>query len=1071
MENLENNKDQILLRIRKELKQYESSVIPSEDFERIMNTYTEFEEDIIAIINELDISYEEVVVEEEEVFTKKDYEKHSIDDPVKMYLREMGKIPLLSIEEEIELGKLKAEGNENAAKSLAEANLRLVVSIAKRYIGRGLLFGDLIQEGNLGLIKAVTKFDVEKGYKFSTYATWWIRQAITRAIGDQARTIRIPIHMVETINKYYRLHTALTNELGREPTELELAKELKVSKDKLDEIISYIQEPVSIQTLIGGDEETELGDLIANPESDNTEELGMMPLQKEKLLEVLSTLTNQEEKIMRLRFGIDSGFPLTLEETAVTYAKDTGTRKVSRERIRQIEAKSIRKLRHPSRSRHLKAEPGKFHTPFSLKSGSGINAGLQQHYHQQKREKKTEVKAIPINEDLISEPISIITRRHDLEIVTSEIIARDDWIKDKKVIPPEIDNKGETIEGSEDVKINKMPVETQEIKARTTRPNNIFELFSEYTEEQVLEAIKLLPEKSIKAMELKYGLNGQIATSVKEIAELLRDEEGKIGSRLNNSRVRIGKILSGEATRFRAGKPTEKVQAPIEPISIPPMTLEEQVNKFVELILLGEFGKERKTVIIGDHKVDAKIFITKCSFTYKDKRFNSLDKRRGFQKNCIAYVITTSDKYENPISEKVLVKDFEKKTFYKFVPKPIKGEYDLSDVLDKELVCYDIRRVFVNNKVVNKKIEVIPETIVDEDIIIEEPVIDEISSPEEIPIPSEISVEEEIVDETSEVEVVEETTIVEEVVASELTKEKTRRIRTSNIFELFPDHTEEQVLETIKLLPEKSIAVFELKYGLNGQTPTPIKDIAILLNDKVMNINARVASGKKRITDILSGKASRFQTSQSEEKINIDEPKQVLFYKLFQGFSEEEVNHVVSNLEETRKILIELTYGLNGCKVVSTGDIERILGFKKKELPQRINYTIRLISKQLNDKVSKVPKPTSEHTLEDIEAELIINRFSGLIDSSLKNLLSEEDFEMLNGRLTEYIFLMLKLGHFNGQRYSEKEISDGLSISEIEANRIINNALINLIDASSISLNFNNEKQKQYILTNENEKN
>lgn len=271
----------------------------------------------------------------------------AIDDPVRMYLKEIGKVPLLTSEEEIELATRIEQGDVAAKKKLAEANLRLVVSIAKRYVGRGMLFLDLIQEGNLGLIKAVEKFDFRKGFKFSTYATWWIRQAITRAIADQARTIRIPVHMVETINKLIRVSRQLLQELGREPTPEEVAKIMEMPVDKVREIMKIAQEPVSLETPIGEEEDSHLGDFIPDDEAPAPAEAAAFTMLKEQLINVLDTLTPREEKVLRLRFGLDDGRARTLEEVGKEF-------NVTRERIRQIEAKALRKLRHPSRSKKLK---------------------------------------------------------------------------------------------------------------------------------------------------------------------------------------------------------------------------------------------------------------------------------------------------------------------------------------------------------------------------------------------------------------------------------------------------------------------------------------------------------------------------------------------------------------------------------------------------------------------------------------------------------------------------------------------------------------------------------------------
>lgn len=304
------------------------------------------EDDLDVDANELKKGDEDE--EEEEVEVEITVPKGiSIDDPVRMYLKEIGKVPLLSGEEEIELAKRMEDGDEEAKKKLCEANLRLVVSIAKRYVGRGMLFLDLIQEGNLGLIKAVEKFDWRKGYKFSTYATWWIRQAITRAIADQARTIRIPVHMVETINKLIRVSRQLLQELGREPKPEEIAKEMDMSVEKVREILKIAQEPVSLETPIGEEEDSHLGDFIPDNDAPAPAEAAAFSMLKEQLIEVLETLTPREQKVLKLRFGLEDGRARTLEEVGKKF-------EVTRERIRQIEAKALRKLKHPSRSKKLK---------------------------------------------------------------------------------------------------------------------------------------------------------------------------------------------------------------------------------------------------------------------------------------------------------------------------------------------------------------------------------------------------------------------------------------------------------------------------------------------------------------------------------------------------------------------------------------------------------------------------------------------------------------------------------------------------------------------------------------------
>ena len=302
-------------------------------------------DDIIPEIEELQEL--ETLTEEEIIDPETLVDNFSVDDPVRMYLKEIGKVDLLSTEEEIELAMLMAQGDEAAKLKMAEANLRLVVSIAKRYVGRGMLFLDLIQEGNLGLIKAVEKFDYTKGYKFSTYATWWIRQAITRAIADQARTIRIPVHMVETINKVMRISRQLLQELGHDPSPEEIAADMNMPVEKVREILKIAQEPVSLETPIGEEEDSHLGDFIPDEDVSEPAEAASFTLLKEQLAEVLGTLTPREEKVLKLRFGIEDGRTRTLEEVGREF-------NVTRERIRQIEAKALRKLRHPSRSKKLK---------------------------------------------------------------------------------------------------------------------------------------------------------------------------------------------------------------------------------------------------------------------------------------------------------------------------------------------------------------------------------------------------------------------------------------------------------------------------------------------------------------------------------------------------------------------------------------------------------------------------------------------------------------------------------------------------------------------------------------------
>ena len=326
--------------------------LEEEQFDQIIETLEQNHVDVLRITDDDDVDEEEIILTEEDEVNVENIDLSvpdgvSIEDPVRMYLKEIGKVPLLNAEEEIDLAKKMELGDAEAKKRLAEANLRLVVSIAKRYVGRGMLFLDLIQEGNMGLIKAVEKFDYRKGYKFSTYATWWIRQAITRAIADQARTIRIPVHMVETINKLIRVSRQLLQELGREPTPEGIAEEMNVPEDRVREIRKISQEPVSLETPIGEEEDSHLGDFIQDDNVPVPSDAAAFTLLKEQLVEVLGTLTEREQKVLRLRFGLDDGRARTLEEVGKEF-------NVTRERIRQIEAKALRKLRHPSRSRKLK---------------------------------------------------------------------------------------------------------------------------------------------------------------------------------------------------------------------------------------------------------------------------------------------------------------------------------------------------------------------------------------------------------------------------------------------------------------------------------------------------------------------------------------------------------------------------------------------------------------------------------------------------------------------------------------------------------------------------------------------
>lgn len=330
---------------------FQGIALEEDQFDKILETLEQNNVDVLRISDD-DVDDEEIILSEEDEVDVENLDLSvpdgiSIEDPVRMYLKEIGKVPLLNAEEEIELAKKMEMGDQDAKKRLAEANLRLVVSIAKRYVGRGMLFLDLIQEGNLGLIKAVEKFDYRKGYKFSTYATWWIRQAITRAIADQARTIRIPVHMVETINKLIRVSRQLLQELGREPTPEEIAGQMNMPVERVREILKISQEPVSLETPIGEEEDSHLGDFIQDDNVPVPADAAAFTLLKEQLMEVLGTLTEREQKVLRLRFGLDDGRARTLEEVGKEF-------NVTRERIRQIEAKALRKLRHPSRSRKLK---------------------------------------------------------------------------------------------------------------------------------------------------------------------------------------------------------------------------------------------------------------------------------------------------------------------------------------------------------------------------------------------------------------------------------------------------------------------------------------------------------------------------------------------------------------------------------------------------------------------------------------------------------------------------------------------------------------------------------------------
>ncbi|MBR4235226.1 MAG: RNA polymerase sigma factor RpoD [Clostridia bacterium] len=342
---IETGKSKGGLTLKEITEQFTDCEIEPDQFDKILDTLSELN---IEVLKENEIAAVVPVIQNaEEKIDISVPDGVSIDDPVRMYLKDIGKVPLLTAEEEIELAKRMENGDEEAKQKLCEANLRLVVSIAKRYVGRGMLFLDLIQEGNLGLIKAVDKFDYRKGYKFSTYATWWIRQAITRAIADQARTIRIPVHMVETINKLIRVSRQLLQEYGREPQPEEIAEAMDISVDKVREIIKIAQEPVSLETPIGEEEDSHLGDFLPDEDAPAPADAAAFALLKEQLMGVLATLTPREEMVLKLRFGLEDGRQRTLEEVGREF-------KVTRERIRQIEAKALRKLKHPSRSKKLK---------------------------------------------------------------------------------------------------------------------------------------------------------------------------------------------------------------------------------------------------------------------------------------------------------------------------------------------------------------------------------------------------------------------------------------------------------------------------------------------------------------------------------------------------------------------------------------------------------------------------------------------------------------------------------------------------------------------------------------------
>jgi len=341
---VEHGKNKGVLTYKEVMDALEELELDSDQIERLYDRFETLNIDIVEEIDAVEEAGEDISEIESDVVAA---EGVAIDDPVRMYLKEIGKVPLLSAGEEIEIAKRMADGDQEAKQQLAEANLRLVVSVAKRYVGRGMLFLDLIQEGNLGLIKAVEKFDYRKGYKFSTYATWWIRQAITRAIADQARTIRIPVHMVETINKLIRIQRQLLQELGREPTPEEIGEKMDMTAERVREILKISQEPVSLETPIGEEEDSQLGDFIEDGEAVVPPDAASFSMLQEQLAKVLDSLSERERKVIELRFGLDDGHPRTLEEVGREFG-------VTRERIRQIESKTLCKLRHPSRSSRLK---------------------------------------------------------------------------------------------------------------------------------------------------------------------------------------------------------------------------------------------------------------------------------------------------------------------------------------------------------------------------------------------------------------------------------------------------------------------------------------------------------------------------------------------------------------------------------------------------------------------------------------------------------------------------------------------------------------------------------------------
>ena len=1094
----------VLLQIRKILETYKNGIAPEGKFEEIVTSFPDFEADIIEIWTEFEIEEENAQndIEEidEEIAKAIAEDDHFSDDLVKEFLKEMGKIDLLTVEQERELARKKDEGNKYARQHLIEANLRLVVSIAKRYRGRGMLFLDLIQEGSLGLITAVDKFDVSRGWKFSTYATWWIRQAITRGIADKGRTIRIPVHMVETINRYLSINNALISKLGRDPEIDELVEEMNatfsfkpaMTEDKLKEIIKYIPDTASLNALIGDEADSELGDILANLEADDPEEVSTEVLLKDAMDKVLKTLSAKEERILRLRFGLDDGRTRTLEEVGKEF-------NVTRERIRQLEAKALRKLRHPTRSKKLKdfyepdpatsekskkPKPAERPTPApvpkpppvveeaspvriiqpakptsNLLPPSNLFDNFPNHtkkqivdivlelFHGSKRNILIDKHGLGGNKVLTDEElskkyglkISVLTDLYSEAIyLIGKELDKQDEIKSKAVFK---EKEGINIERSDNMD-----------NIEKALPKELLDEFPEYTSEQLIPAIENLTEESKQIYELRYGLNGKPITRTKDICEMFGIKETSWGSRLRTirecieSNIRKSAHLSTQINSAGGRRPFSTTKMNIL-LSYPGYTEEQVLNAISQLTEKPKLAIELRYGLNGNEKTS----------------MDDLTVILGEDKKRVSSILGNAKKR---IAELLLGKNLrpkrERTSKQKTEPKSQKSLFDYFPEYSKERVLEAIKTLTEDNKkIIELKYGL---------------------NGNAVHCTKEIAKLLDLKYSSLTVRIAN----IRQAIRTRLAKQKTEpksRSTHESLFDYFPEYTEEQVLEAVKTLSEESKKIIELKYGLNGNTVHSTKEIAELLDFNYHSLTARVAN----IRQIIRKRLAKGITKNG-------------IYDLFPDFTTEEVDEIINGLEEYRRKLLALRFGLNDNKPIGIREIAEKLNCSQKEVNRRLEYIIKLITKQLNDKkavtvsteeivpdsqettqaviqeqpeqtllteeiaipIQPEPQPQPETIAE--EAEFIRNTYYAVIDANLKNLISEEEFVLLNNRITQYIFLKLKLGHIKGKQHSEEEIAKGLGISELDVYKIVNNGLLNLIDTSTVDVSINKTDTKESAL-------